>query len=291
MKVTGFSFIKNAILFDFPIKEALLSILPLCDEIVVAVGDCSDATRDLVANLHPTKIKIIDTVWDATLQTGGMVLADETNKAFKAIASDADWCFYIQGDEVLHEKDIETVKQAMLQYKDDDKVDGLLFKYLHFYGSYNYVAASSKWYRNEIRVVKNNKAIYSFRDAQGFRKSDNEKLRVKAIDAHIYHYGWVKAPNTMMAKRKEGVKFWEGHKYTVAYDKTDLGDYNFANIDALIPFNGTHPTVMQQRIQLVNWQFNYDITCNKLPIKEKLKNLLKKITGKRPFDYTNYKLI
>lgn len=288
MKVTGFTFIKNAIKFDFPIKEAILSIMPLCDEIVVAVGDCEDGTRELVAAIHPTKIKIIDTVWDATKNTGGIVLADETNKAFKAIAADSDWCFYIQGDEVFNEDGIENVKAAMLKYKDDKNVDGLLFKYHHFYGSYDYVGSSNKWYRNEIRVVKNDKSIYSYKDAQGFRKGNDEKLQVKSVDAFIHHYGWVKEPKTMMAKRKEGVKFWEGHKYTEEYDKTDLGEYDFSSIDALEKFNGLHPTVMQERIKLMNWQFSHDVSFNNYSLKDKFKNLLFKITGKRFFEYQNY---
>ncbi len=291
MKVSGFTFIKNANKFDFPIKEAILSILPLCDEIVVAVGDCDDGTRELVAAIHPTKIKIIDTVWDATKNTGGIVLADETNKAFSSIGSHSDWCFYIQGDEVFHERDIETVRQAMLKYKDDKRVDGLLFKYLHFYGSYDYVGSSNKWYRDEIRVIKNDKSIFSYKDAQGFRKGNNEKLKVKAVDAYMYHYGWVKEPKTMMAKRKEGVKFWEGQKYTEEYDKTDLGEYNFSSIDALEKFNGQHPIVMQERIKLMNWIFSHDVSFNNYSLKDKFKNLLFKITGKRFFEYQNYKKI
>src|SRR4051812_48044139 len=102
MKVTGFSFIKNAIIQQYPIEEALRSILPICDEIVVAVGKSEDDTRGLVASIDP-KIRIIDTVWDESLRTGGKVLADETNKAFQAIGADSDWCVYIQGDEVMHE--------------------------------------------------------------------------------------------------------------------------------------------------------------------------------------------
>ncbi len=248
MKVTGFSFIKNAVKFDFPIKESLLSILPLCDEIVVAVGDCTDGTRELVASIHPTKIKIVDTIWDENLKFGGAVLADETNKAFQAIDENTDWCFYIQGDEVFHENGIESVRAAMLKYENDKNVDGLLFKYLHFYGSYDYIGASNKWYRNEIRMIKNNKNIYSYKDAQGFRKENDEKLNVKPIDAYMYHYGWVKEPSTMMAKRKEGVKYWEGHKYTAAYHKTDLGAYDFSSIDALEKFKQSHPKVMQDKI-------------------------------------------
>ena len=291
MKVTGFTFIKNAIKFDFPIKEAILSIMPLCDEVIVAVGDCEDGTRELVASIHPTKIKIIDTVWDATKNTGGIVLADETNKAFNAIGSDSDWCFYIQGDEVFHEQDIETVRQAMLKYKDDKNVDGLLFNYLHFYGSYDYIGSSNKWYRNEIRVIKNDKNIYSYRDAQGFRKGNNEKLNVKVVDAYIHHYGWVKEPKVMMDKRKEGVKFWDGKYYTEEYDKKDLGDYNFSEIDALEKFNGKHPCVMNDRVKLMNWKFNYDVSFNNYSLKDRVKNLLFNITGKRFFEYQNYKTV
>jgi hypothetical protein len=291
MKVTGFSFIKNAIRFDFPIKEALLSILPLCDEILVAVGDCTDGTRELVQSIHPTKIKIIDTVWNNTLTTGGVVLADETNKALKVIGDDSDWLIYIQGDEIFHEADYTAIKNAMEQYKEDKRVDGLLFKYRHFYGSYDYVATSSRWYKNEIRIIKNNKSIYSYKDAQGFRKGNNEKLNVKAIDAYVHHYGWVKEPKIMMNKRKEGVKFWEGEKYTKAFEAKNLGDFNYGEIDILEKFYGAHPLVIQQKIDLVNWKFNYDLSYNKLSIKDTAKRLIQRLTGKYDlFEYKNYKL-
>lgn len=141
MKVTGFSFIRNAIKYQYPIAEALQSILPLCDDIVVAVGKSDDGTRELVASLHPEKIRIIDTEWDDSLKEGGRVLAAET-----------DWCIYIQGDEVLHEDGYDNVREAMLKWKDHKEVDGLLLKYRHFFGSYDYVGVESQWYRNETRV-------------------------------------------------------------------------------------------------------------------------------------------
>lgn len=289
MKVTGFTFIKNAILFDFPITEAIQSILPLCDEVIVAVGDCTDGTRELVQSIHPTKIKIIDTVWNDALRTGGVVLADETNKAMKAIGSDADWCFYIQGDEVFHEDGIEAVRKAMLQYKDDKRVDGLLFKYLHFYGSYDYIGTSSKWYRNEIRVIKNDKSIYSYKDAQGFRKGNDEKLRVKAVDAYIHHYGWVKEPKTMKSKLNNVWRYWGGERFTKEFESQIFeGSYDFSEIDILEKFNGSHPKVMQEKINRINWKFDYDISQNKMSLKEKIKFALEKITGKAFFSYKNY---
>jgi len=115
MKVSGFTVIRNAVKYDYPIVEAIQSILPLCDEVVVAVGNSDDDTLQLIQNIDP-KIRIIETIWDDTLREGGRVLAVETDKAFAAISSDSDWAFYIQGDEVIHENYHSTILAAMLKY-------------------------------------------------------------------------------------------------------------------------------------------------------------------------------
>ena len=289
MKVTGFTFIRNAIKFDYPIKEAIQSILPLCDDVVVAVGESDDDTLSLISSIAPDKIKIVKTKWDDALREGGKVLAEETNKAFKAIGDDSDWAFYIQGDEVIHEKYLPAVKAAMEKYQNDDRVDGLLFNYLHFYGSYDYVGSSSKWYPHEIRVVKNDKRIYSYRDAQGFRKEENKKLKVKAIDAYIYHYGWVKEPKAMQRKQETFHKLWHDDNWMEEHvAKADEFDY-LSHINQLALFKETHPKVMQERIDAKNWKFEYDISFNRKSTKEKLKHFLKKYL-KIDFSYKNYEL-
>jgi hypothetical protein len=289
MKVTGFTFIKNAVLFQYPIVEAVQSILPLCDEVVVAVGKSTDNTRELVASIHPQKIKIIDTIWDERLKEGGRVLADETNKAFAAVNEDTDWCIYIQGDEVLHEDGYNEVRNAMHRWKNVTEVDGLLFKYRHFYGSYDYIGAASNWYRHEIRVIKNNKSIYSYRDAQGFRKENNQKLRVKPLDAYIYHYGWVREPAAMERKQNTFGSFYHGDEWTK--NSVYSGTFDYSKIDALKKFTGTHPSVMHNRIKAMNWTFDYDLSYNQLPFKERFKNAFEKVTGRRPFDYNNYIIV
>ncbi|MDE5606954.1 MAG: hypothetical protein K2I68_06605, partial [Bacteroidales bacterium] len=68
MKVSGFTFIRNAVLYGYPITEAIRSILPLVDEMVVAVGNSDDATEDLIRNIGSNKIRIIRTVWDDRLR-------------------------------------------------------------------------------------------------------------------------------------------------------------------------------------------------------------------------------
>jgi hypothetical protein len=290
MFVSGFTFVRNAIKFDYPVVEAILSILPICDEVIVAVGNSNDDTMGLIQSINSPKIKIIETIWDDSLRKGGQVLAVETDKALAAVSPDADWCFYIQGDEVVHEQYLPIIKQAMEDNLNLKKVEGLLFKYTHFYGSYQYVADSFKWYRREIRVIRNTGKIRSYKDAQGFRTVDNQKLNVKLIDAYVYHYGWVKPPEIQREKMKSSINFWgEGHNIPEIHKELEAFDYS--EIDSLSLFKDTHPKVMQSRIERVNWLFNFDIKVKKLSFKNRVKMAIEKLTGWRIGEYRNYRLM
>ncbi len=289
MKVAGFTFIKNAIIYDYPIVEAINSILPICDEVYVALGKSDDETEALIKAINPEKIKIVKTLWDENLKQGGQVLAVETNKAFQAIPNYYDWCFYIQGDEAVHEKYLPVINQAMLHFKSNKKVDGLLFKYLHFYGSYDYIGNSGSWYNNEIRIIRNNKKFYSYKDAQGFRKNNNEKLNVKPINAYIYHYGWVKDPSAMQRKQEEFHKLWHGQDW-VDKNIVKVDEFDYSYINSLEKFTGSHPKVMVPRINNKNWQFEFDLKHNKTKIKDQLKQLAFKLFGWE-IGYKNYKKV
>lgn len=289
MKVTGFSFIRNGIKLDYPIVEAIQSILPICDEFVVAVGNSEDKTLALIKAIDPLKIKIIETIWDDSLRENGAVLAIETNKAFKAISKESDWAFYIQGDEVIHEKYLPVIQAAMLEYKDNQKVDGLLFNYQHFYGSYDYLGASNSWYKDEIRVIRNDKSIYSFKDAQGFRKGENQKLNVIGIPAFVNHYGWVKDPRAMQQKQESFHKLWHSDEWLAKnVDKTESFEYE-KHVSQLKRFTDSHPKVMEERLKRVNWDFGFDISMSKRSSKDRVKDLLLKIGINS--NYQNYKLI
>lgn len=290
MKVTGFSFVKNALIYDYPVVEAIKSILPICDEFIVAVGKSDDETLALIQSIDPEKIRILETEWDESLREGGQVLAAETDKAFAAISADSDWAFYIQGDEVVHEKHLSTIQRAMEEYKDVKELDGLLFNYFHFYGSYDYLGASASWYPNEIRVIKNDKSIYSYKDAQGFRKGGNEKLKVAPIDAYIFHYGWVKEPTAMQKKQENFNKLWHDDEWVERnIIKTEKFDYA-RDLRELVLYKDTHPEVMKRRINSKNWKFKHDISLNKKSLKDKLKYFLKKFLGVDT-SYKNYEIV
>lgn len=288
MKIAGFTFIKNALIYDYPIVEAITSILPVCDEFVVAVGKSDDDTLNLIRKIDPDKIKIVETEWDETLRSGGRVLAMETDKAFANISEDADWAFYIQGDEVVHEKYLKTIVDAMKACQHKKDIDGLLFRYLHFYGSYDYVGSSTKWYRHEIRVIRNNRSVYSYKDAQGFRKGENKKLNVYPVDAYIYHYGWVKEPGAMQKKQENFNRYWHDDEWIEENVRiADEFDYN-RSVRALKRFDGDHPAVMKGRVAGKNWKFDYDITFDRETLKDKFKNFLRNYFGIET-GYKNYK--
>jgi len=291
MKVAGFTFIRNAIKNDYPVVEAITSILPVCDEFVVALGNSDDDTAELIKSIGSPKIKIINTVWDDKLREGGTVFAIETDKAFKAISADADWAFYIQGDECVHEKYLPLIKREMETNLNDRRVEGLLFKYLHFYGSYSYYGHSRRWYRREIRIVRNNKAVHSYRDAQGFRWN-GRKIRVKLIDAYIYHYGWVKPPAGLKNKLRNFNLFYHDDEW-MAQNLPETFEFDYENADRLVPFTDSHPAVMKKRITATNWNLDIDMErlSKKMSFRRKLLQGIEDLTGWRISEYRNYKII
>ncbi len=288
VKVSGFTIVRNVITYDYPIVESIQSVLPLCDEFIVAVGNSDDDTLRLIKMIPSDKIKIIETIWDDTLREGGKVLALETDKAFAAIAPDSDWAFYIQADEVIHEDYIFNIRQALVEYKDDKKIDGLLFNYKHFYGSFDYVGDSRQWYRKEIRIIKNDKSISSYRDAQGFRKN-GKKLRVKEIDAYVYHYGWVKPPAAQQAKQENFHKMWHDDQWMIK-NIPKAEEFDYSQIDSLELFTGRHPAVMNARIEASNWKFSFDPTKKRLSLKLRILLYIQKKWGWKIGEYKNYKI-
>lgn len=289
MFVSGFTIARNVVKADYPLKEAILSILPICDEFVVAVGKSDDDTLEYVRNIGSDKIRIIETVWDDNLREGGQVLALETNKALDAISGKADWCFYMQADECLHEQYLDIVKSAMIDNLKDKKVEGLLFNYRHFYGSYDYVADSRNWYRKEIRVIRNDKSIRSYKDAQGFRKQ-GQKLKVKSVDAFVFHYGWVKHPKKQLEKLKQARKLWHSDEF-IEKTYADASEYDFSIVDSLSFYYGSHPEVMKERISEKNWHFEYDISIKQMGFKKKFLHFIEKLTGWRIGENKNYREI
>ncbi len=302
MKISAFTMVRNAEKYYFPIKESILSVLPLVDEYIVALGisDENDHTRELIQSIDSKKIKIFDRVWSEEKFIDGKIFADETNFALSKCSG--DWCIYLQADEVIHEKDFHHISQCCQTYIDQKNVDGFLFNYHHFWADYDHYLPVHGWYKNDIRMIRNHSNIYSYKDAQSFRKNDNEKLNVIPIPAYIYHYGWVRPPSLMQSKKKEQDSMHHGKENTVKEYKNKANYFNYGALGNIPIFKGTHPLVMKEFMEQMNWkeQLNYgkkNVLNRKKMKHEKLK--YKIITflentfngGKDFFGYSNWKII
>lgn len=275
MKVCGFTIVKNAEKYNYQLYESISSVLPLVDNFIVAIGDCDDNTEKIVQSIKSNKIKIVHTTWSQNIQNGHF-LSVETNKAFDMVSNDYHWCIYVQADEVFHEEDYSEIREAMLKYKDNKNVDGLIFNWKHFWGNYQYTCQGRCWYRRDIRIIKNNKNIRSWNDAQGFRLVNGEKLTGVKLNAHIYHYGWVRHPKYMRKKIQNSL--WNRSLWKDTKD--DLFDYN-VEYDGVNNYNGSHPKVMQNRISEHDWDVNINVKMRKYPFKEKLLMWFERLTNHR----------
>ena len=312
MKISGFSFVRNGTKLYYPVRESIESILPICDEVVVAIGNCDedDNSREEILSIGSDKIKIIDTVWDEKYMMRGAIHAIQTDIAMKSCTG--DWLFYVQADEVVHEKDLPIIKQRCEQLLDNKEVEGLLFDYYHFWGDYERYHNSHGWYPNEIRIVRNLPQIHSWESAQSFRFFDyydrphqregTRKLKVARANAHIYHYGWVRPPDLMQKKTKYITTNHKGSERAAQMFAELPKEIDYGPMDKLALFKGTHPAVMAERIKAMDWKDKLQKTGkpnkDRKPHKHELfkykavtflENYL--LFGKKLFNFKNYELL
>ena len=207
----------------------------------------------MVKNIEDPKIRVIESVWDKSRTREGFVYADQTNIALSHCNPDSDWAFYLQADEVIHEKDYEGIRQSMDQYKSDKNILGLMFRYKHFVGDYYRL---DPWaYRRALRIVRP-KLVVSVGDALGFaRASDhlfigkNQKTLWRYSNGHIYHYGWVKSRTLLRQKIQVQVDhYWDGNPQGKDIRVLTEKEYMPEHYAFLKPFYDTHPNIMQERI-------------------------------------------
>ena len=241
MKVSGFTIARNAVKFNYPILESIKSILPICDEFIVNAGDSEDDTLGLIRSLQDPKIKIIQNRWDMSM--GKSVLSHQTNLALRQCKG--DWAFYLQSDEVIHEADLPKIKRSMERYLPNPAVDALRFFWLHFYGSYFRYRIDHGWYQKQDRIIRNNGTIESYEDAYAFRRKDGKELNRRHTRCLLYHYGWVQ-PSDVMAQRRFNA---EEIGFTRLQNHERATDYSFGDLNRFPAYFGTHPAVMEKRIQ------------------------------------------
>ena len=258
MKVSGFTFIRNGSSLGYPFIESIKSILPICDEFIVALGNSEDDTLNKIRALKSKKIKIIETSWNENISDRGFVYAQQ--KMIAQYNCSGDWAFYLEGDEIIDPKDHKNILASMRQHLDNKNIEALAFKYHHFYGSPDWLAISPGWYRQECRIIRNSLRSWDPDSLYFLIMDKNKKGRYPnavSIDVPIYHYGHIRSKASMNDKLKRVGKYWN----------KKIPDFVSYNIDpkAIKSFSGNHPAIMKIWLkgnaeQVFNPDPNYKIT-------------------------------
>lgn len=243
MLLSGFTFVKDAVRYDFPILESIYSMLPVCNEVIVNIGKSEDETLDKISAIKSNKIKIIENVWDPAVKKEGRILALQTDLAKKECKG--DFALYLQADEILHEQDYPAILEAVKNMEKNKKYDGARFRYFHFYGNYQYFQDNRRlWYFRSIRLVRNIPEIISEGDAVTFERTDKKSMKTFDCRARIFHYGWVRSLDVMTQKMQNAMQnYWDESNRFSDPAKT------YWDTDFLREYKGTHPVFMASRIQ------------------------------------------
>jgi hypothetical protein len=94
----------------------------------------------------------------------------------------------------------------------------------------------------------------------------------------------------MKQKQKNVVAFWNDNDEAVNnFKKTeDFFDYN--EHDSIRRFDGSHPTVMEDRIRKKNWELQLDIHKKNMPFKYRILYWIERLTGRRLFTFSNHRV-
>lgn len=255
MLLSGFTFIRNAKKYDFPFRECVESMLPIVDELIINVGKSDDGTEEyLKSSFTSSKIKYVYSTWDDSKIKDGLILSEQTNVALDACQG--RWCLYLQGDEAIHESEHQTIRELIeTEDKFSQPVDGFRFRYLHFFGGYTLVQRPWNWYPSEIRLIRRASGARSFGDAQTFhvpgnishrryrQEPDDRGLKTRLIDAHIFHYGHARAPDTMAKKIDYFHRFWHGDNHGI---EVKVG-YN-VKLKDMVWYWWSHPKPYAERV-------------------------------------------
>jgi len=286
--LSAFTIVRNAIKLDFPIVPAIRSVLEVCDEVVVNVGQSDDGTRDLVASLHDPRVRILDSRWDFTKQNE--MLSIETRKAMAACRG--RWGIYIQADEVLHETGARILQDRIAQWDGDERVEGLLVQYLHFYGGFDILATSRRWYRREVRCLRLGPDIRPYQGAQGFRVGDRyRKIRARLTDAVMFHYGWARPARAIREKYEISKTIYPWSKERSAREQAK-GYLDW--LPLLKPFTGQHPRAALEWIAARAHDPERVIGPRHFRpehVRFYVSDWIEQLTGARPFEFRNYRLV
>lgn len=261
--LTGHLLIYQGEKYMFNYREAVLSVLPICDEFVICECFSDDGTYEGCLDLQRQypEIRIIRHPWqDGTEEPGYEYrrLARLTNACIEDART--KWAIQIQADEAVHEDGHEEVLRIIQgRSRFGDSPRAIASPFVHLVG--NTKTQFRFVYQSSVRIARVDSTWRAFKDAWTLQHHDpGDGFVVHAVQARYFHYGFAFGLSMeRMAKEKHFQSLFasEGFPDKKVLEMAD-GDkplsmaYLFQAAKErgeFTPFTGTHPAVMKDWIE------------------------------------------
>lgn len=247
--MVGYTFIRNMFKYDYPLREAVFSLLPAVDKYLICECYSDDGTyAELLRwRREEPKIRLFRHKWGdhyTVQQTLANFLLDHV--------ADGDWCFKLDADEAIHEESWELFR-SLPDLLQDEGATGARFHYTHFMG--NYQTEFDFMYRRARRFVQQG---HGWRwDGDACQLADGQGEFVD-VDVEIFHYGKVHEARVGLRKEQDFQALYTDigfpdPRLAQMREAIDGVDYHYLFEGAIQRgevrhFTGTHPKIMAQRI-------------------------------------------
>lgn len=266
-KFSVYTIIKDAIRQDYSVLEAINSVLPIADEVIINCGDSSDGTTGLIHKAYDgfDKVKIFERKW-AGRDKGIQFLTEESNWAKDQCSNEI--AMYLQADEVYHEDDLPKILDAVKTLNERQDLVGAIYKWRHLDGDYATLNPTS--YPAEVRLIKRGQ-LKSIGDAQSMGIEVGDKVNLLNVmhfqhlllntDIRVFHTGWAREPKKMLDKLVSFDSFYHNeHELRLMHKDNDKkhpgGEYNYGERTFHVKLEETLPSVLFPRAKRYERMYN-----------------------------------
>jgi len=240
-RLGGTQFVIDGLTYDYCFKESIQSMQEFCDEVVIVDAGSRDGTVEVLKTLENEKTKIIyldREEWDSL--HGWAKLNHFSNKAIAELT--AEWNFYQQSDEVVHEKCHKSIREAV----DYGTAEAYLVSRINLWNT-PYEMLNVKGNRNpcSTQVIRLAKSQY-------MTGGDAESIYAPASGAYldrirIYHFGFVRNKEVHADK----IRNMQANVFEVGVDKkldgmTTFDPSKWFGPEDLLPVPEILPAIMDQ---------------------------------------------